>query len=298
MKIYNPNIARFLAQSKLDELTKPAPDIQREAKLQKLKKACRDFEAIFISYMLKAMNKTTESSDLFGNGLGGDIYREIFNEKLAEHLSRTGQFKIGDIIYQKYSDMLNREKESPDSGIANKLKDIPPPVNMMADRGFGPLKPRPDRTGAEILLPRLESRSVQRSPDSPERKEFLSEYSDAINKAAREFGVDASLIKAVIRQESAGDPGAVSHKGAKGLMQLIDSTATMMGVSDPFNPVQNIMGGAKYLSMLIKRFGGDLKKALASYNAGPAAVEKHNGVPPFPETIKYVENVLSSMSSE
>jgi len=298
MKIYNPNIARFLAQSKLDELSKPAQDIQRDANLQKLKKACRDFEAIFISYMLKAMNKTTENSELFGNGLGGDIYREIFNEKLAGHLSQTGQFKIGDIIYQKYAEMLNREKENPDSEIVNELKNIPPPSNTTAALSFKPLNPQPDRTGTEIMLPRNKNHSMRPSSDPPERKEFLSEYKDIIDKAAREFGVDASLIKAVIRQESAGDPGAVSHKGAKGLMQLIDSTATMMGVRDPFNPVQNIMGGAKYLSMLIKRFEGDLKKALASYNAGPAAVEKHNGIPPFPETIEYVKNVLSSVSSE
>ncbi len=297
MKIYNPNIARFLAQSKLDELTKPPSDVQRDIKLQKLKKACRDFEAIFISYMLKAMNKTTENSELFGNGLGGDIYREIFNEKLAEHLSQTGEFKIGDIIYQKYAEMLNRGEENTDSKIADKLKDIPP-LNTTALRGFVPLNPEPDQTRAEIIPPKSGSGSARRANEPPGGREFLSEYKDTIDKAAREFGVDTSLIKAVIRQESAGDPGAVSHKGAKGLMQLIDSTAAIMGVRDPFNPAQNIMGGVKYLSMLIKRFGGDLKKALASYNAGPAAVEKYKGVPPFPETIKYVENVLSSMSSE
>ncbi|UCC78326.1 MAG: transglycosylase SLT domain-containing protein [Candidatus Zixiibacteriota bacterium] len=298
MKIYNPNIARFLVQSKLDELSKPPPDAQQEIKLQRLKKACRDFEAIFISYMLKAMNKTTENSDLFGSGLGGDIYREIFNEKLAEHLSQTGQFKIGDIIYQKYAGMVNRGKENADSQDALELKDIPPSENMMTASGFVPLSPEPDRTGTEIV-PRGDTIDIgNKSGGRSGEKEFLSEYKETIEKAASEFGLAASLIKAVIKQESAGDPEAVSRKGAKGLMQLIDSTATMLGVRDPFNPAQNIMGGAKYLSMLIKRFGGDLRKALASYNAGPAAVEKYKGVPPFPETIKYVENVLSSMSME
>jgi soluble lytic murein transglycosylase-like protein len=106
------------------------------------------------------------------------------------------------------------------------------------------------------------------------------------------------LIKALIRQESAGDPKAISDKGAKGLMQLMDSTAAMLGVTDPFNPSQNIMGGARYLSQLIKRFGGDLVKAIASYNAGPGAVEKYNGIPPYPETRKYVRNVMSSMMIE
>jgi soluble lytic murein transglycosylase-like protein len=77
-------------------------------------------------------------------------------------------------------------------------------------------------------------------------------------------------------------------------MQLLDSTSKLMGVIDPFNPVQNIMGGAKYLSQLISRFGGDLKKALASYNAGPAAVEKFDGIPPYAETRKYVQKILEA----
>lgn len=298
MKIYNPNIARFLVQSRLEEISKPPPDAQQEVKLQRLKKACRDFEAIFISYMLKAMNKTTENSNLFGDGLGGDIYKEIFNEKLAEHLSQTGQFKIGDIIYQKYAGMINRGKEDANSENPVKLRDIPPPVDTRNSGDFIPLNPEPDRTKAEIVPPGNTINIKEKSGGKSGDVGFLSEYKDTIEKAASEFGVDASLIKAIIRQESAGDPQAVSHKGAKGLMQLIDSTATLMGVRDPFNPVQNIMGGAKYLSMLINRFEGDLRKALASYNAGPAVVEKYKGVPPFPETIKYVENVLSSMKLE
>jgi len=297
MKIYSPNIARFLAQSKLDALSKPPADAQQDLKLQKLKKACRDFEAIFISYMLKAMNKTTENSELFGKGLGGDIYKEIFNEKLAEHLSQTGQFKIGDIIYQKYAGILNHGKENAHSEIADVFRDNSP-KNPKIDGGFLTINPEPDHTKVEIKFGNSGDYAATVSNISNIKQEFLSEYKDTIDKAAREFGVEPSLIKAVIKQESAGDPKAVSHKGAKGLMQLIDSTASMLGVTDSFNPVQNIMGGVKYLSMLIKRFGGDLRKALASYNAGPAAVEKYKGVPPFPETIKYVENVLASMSSE
>jgi soluble lytic murein transglycosylase-like protein len=115
-----------------------------------------------------------------------------------------------------------------------------------------------------------------------------------IADAAKTFELNPALLKAVIRHESGGDPHAVSPHGAKGLMQLLDSTSKLMGVIDPFNPIQNIMGGAKYLSQLISRFGGDLKKALASYNAGPAAVEKFDGIPPYAETRKYVQKILEA----
>ncbi len=297
MKIYNPNITRFLTQSKLDALSKPEPQNEKNMQAQKLKKACRDFEAIFISYMLKSMNKTTENSDLFGSGLGGDIYKEIFNEKLAEHLSNSGGFKIGDMIFENYSRMLNLSND-------NKSLDytVPPRIKVRSNNDdlteLFTVMPEPDRTKVEITPGPSQKEITVEKTKSSKPDMFLAQFDDAINKAAKEYKIKPSLIKAVIRQESAGNPQAVSSKGAKGLMQLIDSTAEMLGVKDPFNPIQNIMGGAKYLSMLIKRFGGDLSKALASYNAGPAAVEKYNGIPPFPETRKYVSRIMASLSSE
>ena len=298
MKIYNPNITRFLSQSKLDSLSKPKPQSEKQFQLQKLKKACSEFEAIFISYMLKSMSKTTEKSDLFGDGLGGDIYKEIFNEKLADHLSQTGRFKIGDMIFEDYSRMLNINEEDisldqtvpPRSSIRRKINDN---VNLST------IKPEPDRTKVNIPTSVLNNSNKSIEDHKPAKSSgFLAQFDDTIKKAAKEFKIKPALIKAVIKQESAGDPNAVSSRGAKGLMQLIDSTASMLGVKDPFNPVQNIMGGAKYLSMLLKRFEGDLKKALASYNAGPSAVVKYNGVPPYPETREYVSKVMASLSSE
>ncbi len=115
---------------------------------------------------------------------------------------------------------------------------------------------------------------------------------DVIEKAAEKFGVDASLIKAIIRQESQFNKYAVSPKGAMGLMQLMPQTASLLGVKDPFDVVENIFGGTKYIKMLLNKYKGDLNLALAAYNAGPDAVDSFKGIPDFEETKNYVENVV------
>jgi soluble lytic murein transglycosylase-like protein len=104
--------------------------------------------------------------------------------------------------------------------------------------------------------------------------------------------VDKNLVSAVIVQESGGNPLAISPKGAKGLMQLMDTTAASLGVTAPFSPWANVNGGTKYLRFLLDKFGGNERLALASYNAGPAAVEKYRNVPPYRETQEYVDSVL------
>ncbi len=108
------------------------------------------------------------------------------------------------------------------------------------------------------------------------------------------WGVDPKLITAVIANESGFNANATSKVGAQGLMQLMPATARALGVSDPFDPTQNVAGGTRYLRGLLDRFHGDTKLAIAAYNAGPGAVEKYGGVPPYPETQNYVQNVLSS----
>jgi len=113
-----------------------------------------------------------------------------------------------------------------------------------------------------------------------------------IESAAATHKVDAELLKAVAQVESCFDRTAVSRVGAQGVMQLMPATAKELGVTDSFNANQNINGGAHYLAKLLSRFKHDHRLALAAYNAGPGAVEKHNGVPPYPETQKYVKKVL------
>jgi len=114
--------------------------------------------------------------------------------------------------------------------------------------------------------------------------------SDLIKHYSSVFHLEDSLVRAVIKVESDYDPNAQSEKGAKGLMQLIPETAHDMNVADPFNPEDNIRGGSRYLRMMLDQFG-TLDLALAAYNAGPAAVRRHGGIPPYEETRNYVQKV-------
>ena len=121
----------------------------------------------------------------------------------------------------------------------------------------------------------------------------LTAYADAIRAASIEYGVDEAFLRAIIHAESAFNPRALSLKGAQGLMQLMPGTASDMGVLDAFNSDQNIRGGARYLSVLLHDFSGSERLAAAAYNAGPGAVQRYKGVPPYAETQVYVERVAT-----
>lgn len=117
-------------------------------------------------------------------------------------------------------------------------------------------------------------------------------YDDVISEAARRNGLSSSLLKALIHVESYFNPRAVSKKGAMGLMQIMPENLPLLNIDDPFDPWENIMGGAAYLKAMLERFSGQLPLALAAYNAGPGAVEKYNDIPPYPETRNYVRKVM------
>lgn len=119
-------------------------------------------------------------------------------------------------------------------------------------------------------------------------------FESLIQQASAKYSVDADLVKAVIQNESAYNPSAVSSAGAMGLMQLMPATAANLGVGDPFNPAENIEGGVKLLRELLNQFGGNVTNTLAAYNAGPGAVLQYGGIPPYQETQTYVKRVLST----
>jgi soluble lytic murein transglycosylase-like protein len=118
-----------------------------------------------------------------------------------------------------------------------------------------------------------------------------------INTAAQSNGIAPALLKGLVSQESGFNPSARSGAGAVGLTQLMPGTAAALGVTNPLDPVQSLQGGAKYLRQQLDRFGGDEKLALAAYNAGPGAVQKYGGVPPYRETQNYVNSVMSKAAA-
>ena len=147
---------------------------------------------------------------------------------------------------------------------------------------------QPPRKGRELTAsagaPKKKAGWWERRSDAPP---------DEIDRAAAHYKIPAELIRAVIAVESAGKAEAVSHKGAIGLMQLMPRTAGDMYVQDPVDPAQNVHGGTRYLRYLANQFGGDMVLTLAAYNAGPEAVRKYGGVPPFAETRDYVRKVTN-----
>jgi hypothetical protein len=129
--------------------------------------------------------------------------------------------------------------------------------------------------------------AMERGSQSPGIRAFV----ELIRTTAERYGVDTRLVQAMVQTESAGNPAAVSPKGARGLMQLMPERAALLGVRDSFDPSQNVDGGVRHMRDLLQSFGGDVTLALAAYNAGEAAVRSYGGVPPYAETREYVRRV-------
>ena len=150
------------------------------------------------------------------------------------------------------------------------------------------------KDGGEVTLPASEIRGLV--PDEVIEEVASASASGDLRElaaaSARRHGLDPELVLAVVAVESGFQPQAVSRKGAQGLMQLMPATAKELGVKDALDPAENLDGGSRYLKDLIALYGGDVKKALAAYNAGPGAVARHGGIPPYKETRRYVREVL------
>lgn len=135
-------------------------------------------------------------------------------------------------------------------------------------------------------------RGLVLTPESRVEAPIQHSFDALIAYTARIYGVDPALVKAVVAAESNFQVDAVSRKGAQGLMQLMPATSATLGVHAPLEPVENLNGGVRYLKEMLDRYG-DVTRALAAYNAGPTAVDRHQGIPPYPETKAYVKRVLN-----
>ena len=135
-----------------------------------------------------------------------------------------------------------------------------------------------------------EAEAIQANTQPTSKSQILN----VVSQISKKHGVDEKLVQALIKQESGFNPNAKSKAGAMGLMQLMPSTAKSLGVNNPYNIVQNVEGGVKYLKSMLDKYNGNMILALAAYNAGPGAVDKYDGVPPYKETQNYVKNILAN----
>jgi Rod binding domain-containing protein len=260
-----------------------------------------------VGYMLKSMRSSVPKGEMSGDSYGGDMMEGMFDSEFAGYVSRGSHLGLGEMLYKEITgEELPRTKAPVVAGpklqaptirstaATEIIRTTPAPVQKtVVPVGEDPVRSasvrhedKDDKTERSIVGPG----TMSAPPDTVQRR--LEALTPIIRDAADTTGVNPSLLKAVIATESAARAGARSSKNAKGLMQLIDSTAAAMGVQDVWDPRQNVQGGARYLGQMMHRFGGNIEHAVASYNAGPGAVEKHNGVPPYKETQAYVGKVL------
>ncbi|MGE5432465.1 MAG: transglycosylase SLT domain-containing protein [Syntrophomonadaceae bacterium] len=254
---------------------------------QKLAKASRDFESMLTSMMLKSMTKTTDGM-FGGESYGGDTFESLFEGELSSFISKNQSLGVAAKLYKK----LTGEDLDTGAGI--------PAIKHPGHKGPSKIDPASegDDTTEESDIPGSDpikiKGSAANSAVEPSKSSMnrIGKFEDTIEQASKDFGVDSNIIRSVILAESAGNVKARSVSNAKGLMQLMDSTASSMGVKNVWDPKENIYGGTKYLAGLLRQYNGELKLALAAYNAGPGNVEKYNGVPPFNETKNYISRVL------
>ncbi len=250
--------------------------------------------------MLKTMRETipdsqTEKDGLFSGGMGKDIFTQMFDMQMSDKMATGGRNSISEMLYKSMEKVLVAQE-----GGVNKPLDIKP----LKPEKTGPIELR--KNDFQQLTKPEKQIKIDANPTkflpAPSRPRsvagdtILSKFGQHIDEAAKRSSLDPALIISVIQAESSGNPQAVSAAGAKGLMQLSDSTATDYGVKQVFDPGENITAGSKYLRNLIDRFGS-VKLGLAAYNAGPGNVEKYGGVPPFKETTDYVNKVLDTLKT-
>ncbi len=273
--------------------------------LASLKKVARQFEALLVNELLKNMRATVPENSLWGDAGGTKIYRQMHDEALAESIASSGNgLGIADLIVEQMRHTLPDAQgaATPPARVPSRRLQrsdlVSPPTAAaapVADAASTPARrvtAYRQQIAAGDELARLRRFQHLAAAQGGAVADSAAAYGDSLAAAAAETGLDPGLILAVAIQESAGNPAAVSSRGARGLMQLMPGTARELGVRDPHDPDESLRGGARYLARMVKRFSGRLDLALAAYNAGPGAVERAGGrMPDYAETRSYVAKV-------
>lgn len=214
---------------------------------------------------------------------GADAIRERVSEIRARLMARRDSKEFKDTLKKVEGDPVGAGSE------ANAIVPLRPDEPLNGDAVLPPADAR-----MSPLVGAITNRgsNLQRGGFKAERVQIQA----LINQVSTEQGVDQRLLRAVVEAESDFNPSEVSNKGAMGLMQLMPGTAKELGVADPFNPYQNLTGGAKYLKSMLGQFNGDISLALAAYNAGPGAVREAGGIPKYAETRNYVKKILGRLN--
>ena len=220
----------------------------------------------------------------------------MFSPMIQNLLSSSGQASAMQRAVQmnNYVDNINAQwtpidKTTKNINTVNQTTSFQEVLKKSGKVNFGDLITNPaTRVSAQIYSNTVSGVSEEKDYSSKNKIKEL------ISKVSKKHGVDEKLVNALVNQESGFNPNARSKVGAMGLMQLMPATAKGLGVTNPLDPEQNVEGGVKYLKSMLDKYNGNIILALAAYNAGPGAVDKYDGVPPYKETQNYVKSILSS----